>query len=139
MAKRSYGSGRLFVRPDRVRERWPPAAPDRVIAKRIKVARQIARYEPAGVPGRLDDQQYYLGRKRPRCRLCHPVPRKRGPPSTSVRSMSNALSFSRANRSTAFGRDHNGVGCRMPAVRAVTRTRVAVHRQSLSSACAGSE
>lgn len=47
---------------------------DRVIAKRVKVAREIARYDRGDiVPGRLDDQQYYLGCSRPRCRLCHPA------------------------------------------------------------------
>ena len=35
---------------------------DRVIAKRVSVAREIARYDRGDiVPGRLDDQQYYLG------------------------------------------------------------------------------
>ena len=42
---------------------------DRVIAKRIKVAREVVGFELADiVPGRLDDEQYYLGCRR----LCHP-------------------------------------------------------------------
>jgi len=46
---------------------------DRVVAKRIKVAHDPARFDLAEiVPGRLDDQQYYFGCGRPRCRLCHP-------------------------------------------------------------------
>jgi hypothetical protein len=46
---------------------------DRVIAKRIKLAREIAHVDLAEiVPGRLDDQQYYIGCIRPRCRVCHP-------------------------------------------------------------------
>jgi hypothetical protein len=46
---------------------------DRVIAKRIKLARDIAHLDLAEiVPGRLDDHQYYIGCSRPRCRLCHP-------------------------------------------------------------------
>jgi hypothetical protein len=46
---------------------------DRVIAKRIKVAREIARFDLADiVSGRLDDQQCYIGCRRPQCRLCHP-------------------------------------------------------------------
>jgi hypothetical protein len=45
----------------------------RVIAKRIQVARAIAHYELAEiVPGRLDDQQYYIGCSRPRCCACAP-------------------------------------------------------------------
>jgi hypothetical protein len=44
-----------------------------VIAKRINVAHEIAHYDLAEIiRGRLDDQQSYLGCKRPRCRLCHP-------------------------------------------------------------------
>lgn len=44
-----------------------------MIAKRIKFAREIAHYDLAEiVPGRQDDQQYYIGCSRPRCRLCHP-------------------------------------------------------------------
>jgi hypothetical protein len=46
---------------------------DRVIAKRIQVAREITRFDLAEiVSGRLDDQQYYVGCRRSRCRLCHP-------------------------------------------------------------------
>ncbi len=46
---------------------------DRMIAKRIKVAREIARFDLVEiVSGRLDDQQYYIGCCRSRCRLCHP-------------------------------------------------------------------
>jgi hypothetical protein len=46
---------------------------DRVIAKRIKVAREIARFDLAEIVyGRLADQQHYIGCRRSRCRLCHP-------------------------------------------------------------------
>jgi hypothetical protein len=46
---------------------------DRVIAKRSKVAREIARLDLTEIVcGRLDDQQYYIGCCRSRCRLCHP-------------------------------------------------------------------
>jgi hypothetical protein len=46
---------------------------DRVIAKRIKVAREIAHVELAEiVRGRLADQQYYIGCSRPRCCVCSP-------------------------------------------------------------------
>ena len=46
---------------------------DRVVAKRIKVARDSARFDFAEiVPGRLDDHQYYFSCGRSRCRLCHP-------------------------------------------------------------------
>lgn len=46
---------------------------DRVIAKRIKVAREIARFDLGEImSGRLDDQQCYIGCHRSRCCLCHP-------------------------------------------------------------------
>jgi hypothetical protein len=46
---------------------------DRVIDKRIKVAREVARFDLTEiVPGRLDDQQHYIGCRRARCRLCQP-------------------------------------------------------------------
>ena len=46
---------------------------DRVISNRIKVARDVVGLEFAEiVAGRHDDQQYYLGCRRPGCRLCHP-------------------------------------------------------------------
>ena len=57
-------------RPSAARRRFHT---DRVIAKRVKVAREIACYDVADIVlGRLDDQQYYIGCKRSRCRLCHP-------------------------------------------------------------------
>jgi hypothetical protein len=57
-------------RPSAARRRFHR---DRVIPKRIVVAREVVRVQLADiVPGRLDDQQYYIGCKRPRCRLCHP-------------------------------------------------------------------
>jgi hypothetical protein len=57
-------------RPSAARRRFHR---DRVIAKRIKVAREIACVDPADlVAGRLDDQQYYVGCHRPRCCACHP-------------------------------------------------------------------
>lgn len=60
MSSRASGSRKWFHR-------------DRVIAKRVQVAREVARVEPTDiVAGRLDDQQYYLGCNRPRCRLCSP-------------------------------------------------------------------
>ena len=47
---------------------------DRVIAKRIKVAREIARVDLAEiVSGRLDGQQHYVGCHRPQCGLCRPA------------------------------------------------------------------
>ena len=57
-------------RPSAARRRFHR---DRVIAIRVKVARDVAGRELGEiVPGRLDDKQYYLGCKRSRCRLCHP-------------------------------------------------------------------
>jgi hypothetical protein len=57
-------------RPSAARRRFHR---DRVIAKRIKLAREIAHIGLAEiVPGRLDNQQHYIGCSRPRCRLCHP-------------------------------------------------------------------
>jgi hypothetical protein len=57
-------------RPSAARRRFHR---DRVIAERIKLARVIAHLDLAQiVPGRLDDQQYFVGCSRPRCRLCHP-------------------------------------------------------------------
>jgi hypothetical protein len=57
-------------RPSAARRRFHTA---RVIAKRIRVAREIAHYGLAEiVPGRLDDQQYYIGCSRPRCCACAP-------------------------------------------------------------------
>ncbi len=61
-------------RPSAARRRFHTA---RVIAKRItkriKVARAIAHYELVEiVSGRLDDQQYYVGCRRPRCCACSP-------------------------------------------------------------------
>jgi hypothetical protein len=57
-------------RPSAARRRFHR---DRVIAKRIKLAREIAHVDLAEiVPGRLDDQQYYIRCSRPRCRVCHP-------------------------------------------------------------------
>ena len=46
---------------------------NRVIAKRINVAREMAHRELAEiVRGQFADRQYCLGCSRPRCRLCHP-------------------------------------------------------------------
>jgi hypothetical protein len=57
-------------RPSAARRRFHR---DRVIAKRINVAREIAHVDlDVVVAGRLEDQQYYVGCSRPRCRLCHP-------------------------------------------------------------------
>lgn len=44
---------------------------DRIVAKRIAQARRLAwpAVEPVG--GRLEDEQTYLGCRRPRCLLCH--------------------------------------------------------------------
>ena len=57
-------------RPSAARRRFHR---DRMIAKRIRLAREIAHRDLADIaPGRLDDQQYYVGCSRPRCRLCHP-------------------------------------------------------------------
>ncbi len=57
-------------RPSAARRRFQTA---RVIAKRTKVARAIAHHDLAEiVPGRLDDQQYYIGCSRPRCCACAP-------------------------------------------------------------------
>jgi hypothetical protein len=60
----------MSSRPSAARRRFHR---DRVIVKRIKAAREIARCDLADIaPGRLDDRQYYIGCSRPRCRLCHP-------------------------------------------------------------------
>jgi hypothetical protein len=57
-------------RPSAARRRFQT---DRVIAKRAKVARAIAHHDLTEiVPGRLDDQQYYIGCSRPRCCVCSP-------------------------------------------------------------------
>ena len=57
-------------RPSAARRRFHR---DRVIAERIKVAREVVGIELVDmVPGRLDDQQYYIGCSRPSCRVCHP-------------------------------------------------------------------
>jgi len=57
-------------RPSAARRRFQTG---RVVAKRIKVAHAIANYELAEImPGRLDDQQFYLGCSRPRCCACAP-------------------------------------------------------------------
>jgi hypothetical protein len=46
---------------------------DRLIRKRINVAREIADVDLAEiVRGRLDDQQCYIGCGRPRCCVCSP-------------------------------------------------------------------
>lgn len=57
-------------RPSAARRRFHR---DRVITKRSNVAREVAGVElDEIVAGRLEDHQYYLGCKRPRCCLCHP-------------------------------------------------------------------
>jgi hypothetical protein len=60
----------MSSRPSAARRRFHR---DRVIAKRIKVARDVGGRDVAEiVAGRLGDEQSYLGCGRPRCCLCHP-------------------------------------------------------------------
>ena len=57
-------------RPSAARRRFHR---DRVIARRVQAARDVAGRELGEiVPGRVDDKQYYVGCKCSRCRLCHP-------------------------------------------------------------------
>jgi hypothetical protein len=57
-------------RPSAARRRFHR---DRVIARRIKLAGEVAHVDLTEiVSGRLEDRQYYLGCGRPRCCLCHP-------------------------------------------------------------------
>ena len=57
-------------RPSAARRRFHS---ERVVAKRVAAAREIAHLDLAEiVPGRLAGQQFYLGCSRAQCRLCHP-------------------------------------------------------------------
>ena len=56
---------------------------DRIVAKRIAQARLLAWPPIEAVAGRLEDEQTYLGCRRPRCFLCHAdklLYRRRRPP-----------------------------------------------------------
>lgn len=60
----------MSSRPSAARRRFHR---DRVIATRIKQARTFSLTDPGDrVPGRLDNEQWYIGCHRPRCGICRP-------------------------------------------------------------------